>query len=82
VFELSICFRTCDLAGIWNQEIAEVWKQEITGIRGSRTGEALESWACEPTRSDLRNSGVTDGGLGNELEAKSKTLPKKSGFSV
>jgi hypothetical protein len=57
VFELLICFRTCDLAGIWSQEIAEVWNQEIAGIRGSRTDEALESWAREPTRSDLRNSG-------------------------
>jgi hypothetical protein len=46
------------LAGIWSQEIAEVWNQEVAGIRGSRTG--------EPTCSDLRNSGVTDGGFGNQ----------------
>jgi hypothetical protein len=54
------------LAKVWNQEIAEVWDQEVAGIRRSRTGEALESRTFEPTRSDLRNSGVTNGGLGNQ----------------
>jgi hypothetical protein len=71
-----------EIVEVWNQEIAEVWNQEVTGIRKSRTRESLESWTCEPMRSDLRNSGVTDGGFGNQREAKSKTLPQKSRFDV
>jgi hypothetical protein len=54
------------LAEVWNQEIAEAWNQEVAGIRRSRTSEASESQTCEPTRSDLRNSGITDGGFGNQ----------------
>jgi hypothetical protein len=54
------------LAEVRSQEIAKVWNQEVAGIRGSRTGEALESRICEPTRSDLQNSGVMDGGFGNQ----------------
>jgi hypothetical protein len=50
--------------------------------RESRTGEALESRTCEIMRPDPRNSGVMDEGFGNQKEAKSKTLPQKSGLGV
>jgi hypothetical protein len=55
-----------EIVEVWNQKITEVWNQEVVGIRRLRTGEALESRTCEPTRSDLQNSGVTDGGFGNQ----------------
>jgi hypothetical protein len=70
------------LAEVWSQEIAGVWNQEVARIRRSRTGETLESRTFEPARSDRRNSGVMDGGFGNQKESKSKTLPQKSGFGV
>jgi hypothetical protein len=64
-----------EIAEVRNQKIAEVWNQEVAGIGKSRTDEAVESRTCEVMRSDPRNSGVMDGGFGNQKEAKSKTLP-------
>jgi hypothetical protein len=52
------------------------------GIRESRTGRSQESRTCEIVRLHPRNSGVTDEGFRNLKEAKSKTLPQKSGFDV
>jgi hypothetical protein len=77
VFEISICFRVCDSC-----RSLELGNRGSRGNRESRTGEALESRACEIMRSDPRNSGVMDERFGNQKEAKSKTLPQKFGFGV
>jgi hypothetical protein len=82
VFELSTCFRMRDSCGSLesgNRGSIEPGGREI---RESRTGRSLESRTCEIVRPDPRNSGVTDDGFGNLKEAKSKTLPQKSGFNV
>jgi hypothetical protein len=90
VFGFSTCFRMHDSCGSLesgNHESLESRNRGSLesgshGNRESRTDEALESRTCEIVCPDPRNSGVMDEGFGNQKEAKSKTLPQKSGLGV
>jgi hypothetical protein len=87
----------CDSRGILESGTREALESWICETQKSWTCEALKSWICEALESqtyeimrsetcEIRESWYAEvfmnEGFGNQEEAKSKSLPQKSGFGV